>query len=114
MTLLFFILLVNWSCYPLVQAFSAAGSHPNVVQKVFLKVGRGKKWREAVVERYFDGVQNQDRDQIVSCFDPNGTKLRDVCGVSNSERIATPDDLGERCMEFLVAHPDTTVKYHYR
>jgi hypothetical protein len=36
-----------------------------------------------------------------------------VCGVSNSERLATPEELGERCMEFLAAHPDTKVMFHY-
>lgn len=78
-----------------------------------LKAGMGKTLREKVVERYFDGVQKQDREQIVSCFSPAGTKIRDVCGVSNSERLATPDVLGERCIEFLAAHPDTKVMFHY-
>ena len=90
----------------------SALSAPNVAQRALLKLGGGKKLREAVVERYFDGVQDQNREQIVSCFSPSGTKILDVCGVSNSERIATPAELGERCMEFLAAHPDTKVKFH--
>ena len=80
---------------------------------MLLKVGGGKALREQVVERYFNGVQLQNREQIVSCFSPMGTKIRDVCGVSNNERLATPDELGERCMEFLAAHPDTKVLFHY-
>ena len=90
-----------------------APTKPGLFQKALLKMGRGKRLREAVVERYFDGVQKQDREQIVSCFNPSGTTIRDVCGVSNSERMATPEELGERCMEFLAAHPDTVVKFHY-
>ena len=86
---------------------------PNLLQRMLLRAGGGKVLREQVVERYFNGVQLQNREQIVSCFSPDGTKIRDVCGVSNSERLATPDELGERCMEFLAAHPDTTVLFHY-
>lgn len=110
----FVLLLVIALAYlaPSVGAFSASNK-PNVFQKVLLKMGRGKQLREAVVLRYFDGVQKQDREQIVSCFNPSGTTIRDVCGVSNSERLATPEELGERCMEFLAAHPDTKVKFHY-
>jgi hypothetical protein len=98
-------------------AFSAGAfrtpNKPNVFQKALLRMGRGKKLREKVVERYFDGVQKQDRKQIMSCFSPLGTTIRDVCGVPNSERLATPEELGNRCMEFLAAHPNTQVKFHY-
>ena len=103
----------------IVSSFSSGNSppipapKPNLLQKMLLKAGGGKALREQVVERYFNGVQLQNREQIVSCFSPDGTKIRDVCGVSNSERLATPDELGERCMEFLAAHPDTTVLFHY-
>jgi hypothetical protein len=113
-TLLWFCLLfvITLVTSPFSSGFSTSRA-PNFFQKALLKVGKGKQWRESVVERYFDGVQQQNRDQIMSCFDPNGTRIRDVCGVSNSERIATPDELGERCIEFLAAHPDTQVKFHY-
>lgn len=97
----------------------SANSPPNLFQKTLLKLGLGKHWREAVVECYFDGVQRQNRDQIVSCFAPSGTKIRDV-GIlaastnnNKSERWATPDQLGDRCMQFLGAHPDTRVKFHF-
>jgi hypothetical protein len=107
-----FLRLTKIACLlSLTSAFSAP--KPNLLQKALLKAGGGKKLREEVVARYFDGVQKQDREQIVSCFNPSGTKIRDVCGVSNSEKFATPDDLGERCMEFLAAHPDTKVMFHY-
>ena len=69
--------------------------------------------REKVVERYFDGVTKQNREQISSVFSPEGTKIRDVCGKKSSERLATAEALGERCMEFLAAHPDTVVMFHY-
>ncbi|KAG7350777.1 hypothetical protein IV203_010137 [Nitzschia inconspicua] len=110
--LLLTVLLV---CLQSVVSFSSpAAGTPNILRRAILKVGGGKRWREDVVNRYFDGVQQQNRDQIISCFDPRGTKIRDVCGVSNSERMATPVELGERCMEFLAAHPDTMVKFHYK
>mmetsp|Transcript_13573 Transcript_13573/g.25505 ORF Transcript_13573/g.25505 Transcript_13573/m.25505 type:complete len:195 (+) Transcript_13573:75-659(+) len=96
-----------------VAAFSAS-PRLNPVQKFLLKIGRGKNLREEVVSRYFDGVRTQNREQIVSCFHSSGTTIRDVCGVSNTERLATPDELGERCMEFLAAHPDTKVMFHYK
>jgi hypothetical protein len=95
-----------------VCAFSSRG--PNVVEKTLLKIGRAKKLREEVVERYFDGVLKQNRQQIVSCFNPSGTKIRDVCGVFSGERVATPDELGDRCMEFLAAHPDTKVMFYFK
>jgi hypothetical protein len=107
----FHLLAMTASLFSLVSAL--ATTKPNVLQKALLRVGGGKQWREQVVARYFDGVEKQDREQIVSCFDPSGTKIRDVCGVSNSARTATPDELGERCMEFLAAHPDTQVLFHY-
>lgn len=87
-------------------------SGPSMLERSLLKVGSGKKLREQVVERYFDGVQQQDKDQTVSCFNPLGTKIRDVCGISSGERISTPDELGERCMQFLAAHPDTKVMFY--
>jgi hypothetical protein len=83
------------------------------LRKARLQSGGGKRLREKIVESYFEGVHKQDRDQITACFSPQGTKIRDVGGLSNSTRVATPFELGERCMEFLAAHPDTKVKFHY-
>jgi hypothetical protein len=37
---------------------------PNLLQKDLLKAGGGKKLREGVVARYFDGVQKQGHEQI--------------------------------------------------
>eukprot|EP00640_Fibrocapsa_japonica_P007597 CAMPEP_0113937712 /NCGR_PEP_ID=MMETSP1339-20121228/4276_1 /TAXON_ID=94617 /ORGANISM="Fibrocapsa japonica" /LENGTH=155 /DNA_ID=CAMNT_0000940583 /DNA_START=103 /DNA_END=570 /DNA_ORIENTATION=+ /assembly_acc=CAM_ASM_000762 len=83
------------------------------MQKIKLKAGFGKNLRENVVFNYFDGVNKKDREQIKSCFDPSGTKIRDVCGVSNTEKQCTPDMLADRCMEFLAAHPDTVVDFYH-
>jgi hypothetical protein len=94
-------------------ALTLAAPKQTIFQKILLKAGRGKRLREQVVESYFDGVDKQNLEQIVNCFDPAGTKIRDVCGVSNVERMATPEQLGERCMEFLAAHPDCRVMFHY-
>lgn len=108
-----FLLLLPAVTLPNISLAFSHVHEPNLFQKVVLKLGRGKRWREQVVERYFDGVRHQDRDQIVSCFPTSGTKIRDICGVSKSERLATPDQLGDRCMQFLAAHPDTKVMFHY-
>lgn len=75
-------------------------------------MGAGKALREAVVWRYFDGVNKKDRHQIISCFAPQA-RLRDVCGVNNGVRNVNPEDLADRCMDFLGAHPDTTVAFHH-
>jgi hypothetical protein len=108
------IQITTFACLVSVSvALAVASTRPNLIQKAFLKAGGGKKLREEAVARYFDGVDKQNREQIVSCFNPSGTKIRDVCGVSNSERLATPDQLGDRCMEFLAAHPDCKVMFHH-
>ena len=67
--------------------------------------------KEAVVRRYFDGVNLRDRDLMASCFaDP--VELRDMCGPSGGRpRLATPTAMADRCMEFLAAHPDCVVRY---
>jgi hypothetical protein len=68
--------------------------------------------REQVVFKYFDGVNKKDRAQIASCFADNAI-IRDVCSINSSEREVRPGDLADRCMEFLQAHPDCKVAFHY-
>uniref|UniRef100_A0A7S4JJF8 SnoaL-like domain-containing protein n=1 Tax=Odontella aurita TaxID=265563 RepID=A0A7S4JJF8_9STRA len=94
-------------------ARSLATSSPSFVQKALLKSGRGKSLREEVVGRYFDGVNKKDAEQIASCFGSDGARIRDVCGPSGVEREASRDQLADRCMEFLAAHPDARVDFHY-
>jgi hypothetical protein len=67
---------------------------------------------EAVVRRYFDGVNKKDPVQIRSCFDETAT-IRDVCGVSNTIRTVEAGALVDRCMEFVTAHPDCKVDFYY-
>jgi len=67
---------------------------------------------ENVVRKYFDGVNKKDPKQIESCFDSKAT-IRDVCGISDTKRNVMPKDLADRCMEFLAAHPDCKVDFHY-
>jgi len=68
--------------------------------------------REKVVFKYFDGVNKKDRDQIASCFGEK-TVIRDVCSINSCEKEVKPGDLADRCMEFLQAHPDCKVDFHY-
>jgi hypothetical protein len=95
---------------------SAAALSPNSIQKLLLKTGYlGKGLREQVVENYFEGVKQKDRDLISSCFADTVT-IRDVCNLNKSseKREANPEILADRCMEFLAAHPDTNVDFYYR
>lgn len=55
----------------------------------------------------------KDREQIASCFPETGASIRDVCGLSQKEKSATRDQLADRCMEFVAAHPDCVVHFHY-
>ena len=51
---------------------------------------------------------------IRSCFDTTAT-IRDVCNTigSSEERVVDADKLVERCMDFVTAHPDCRVQFHY-
>lgn len=71
----------------------------------------GPEAAEEVVSRYFDGVNDKDAQMIASCFAPS-VELRDMCGISKgTPRTATPQDMADRCMEFLAAHPDCAVRF---
>ena len=67
---------------------------------------------EEVVRRYFDGVNKKDPVQLRSCFGETAT-IRDVCGLDSSTRSVPSDNLVDRCMEFVTAHPDCLVRFHY-
>ena len=84
------------------------------MQKGLMRLGFGKnRTREQLVLRYFDGVNKKDREQISSCFPKEGARIRDVCGVSSMEKYVSQDVLADRCMDFLAAHPDTKVDFHF-
>jgi hypothetical protein len=69
--------------------------------------------KEAVVRRYFDGVNKKDPEMMASCFAAT-VELRDMCGPSKGEpRMACSKDMANRCMEFLAAHPDCKVEYEH-
>ena len=76
---------------------------------------------EATVRRYFNGVNEKDPDMIRSCFGETAT-IRDVCALNAADvdaigateaRTVEADVLVQRCMEFLKAHPDCLVRFHY-
>jgi hypothetical protein len=72
----------------------------------------GQKRRiENVVRKYFDGVNKKDPEQIRSCFGDEAV-IRDVV-VSNTKRTVPAQVLVDRCMDFLTAHPDCQVNFHY-
>ena len=66
---------------------------------------------ENVVRKYFDGVNKKDPDQIRSCFGDEAT-ICDVV-VSEAKRTVQAQILTDRCMDFLAAHPDCSVNFHY-
>ena len=65
---------------------------------------------EAVVRRYFEGVNKQSHAQISSCFAPT-VELRDMCGPSPGLKTATAEQMADRCCDFLRAHPDCVVRF---
>ena len=67
---------------------------------------------EEVVRRYFDGVNKKDPVQLRSCFGDQAT-IRDICGLDSSVRTVPSQNLVDRCMEFVTAHPDCLVRFHY-
>jgi Tfp pilus assembly protein PilV len=72
---------------------------------------------EAVVRRYFEGVNNQDPVQIRSCFGDEAT-IRDVSGIIHTDTSVISSTvqaqaLVERRMEFVTAHPDAKVEFYY-
>eukprot|EP00542_Grammatophora_oceanica_P009358 CAMPEP_0194026476 /NCGR_PEP_ID=MMETSP0009_2-20130614/766_1 /TAXON_ID=210454 /ORGANISM="Grammatophora oceanica, Strain CCMP 410" /LENGTH=158 /DNA_ID=CAMNT_0038665167 /DNA_START=145 /DNA_END=618 /DNA_ORIENTATION=+ len=87
------------------HAFSAAV--PTSVTSPELKT----KMEETVL-RYFTGVTEKDSKKIRSCFGETAT-IRDVCGLNDSTRTVPSEDLVERCMDFVTAHPDCVVNFHY-
>ena len=100
---------------------------PTLLQRIRLKFNIvDKKLRERIVHTYFHGVQTKNIPQIINCFSDDGTIIRDVCNLQQQSSTTTNDEnkkeegklvskefLGERCNEFLMAHPNTVVKFHY-
>lgn len=70
-----------------------------------------KRRMENVVRKYFDGVNKKDPEQIRSCFGDQAV-IRDIV-VSNTKRTVPAQVLVDRCMDFLTAHPDCQVNFHY-
>ena len=67
--------------------------------------------KEDVVRRYFDGVNQQDADMMSSCF-AEQVELIDMCGPSKGiPKFASCQEMADRCMEFLAAHPDCRVEF---
>ncbi|EEC45391.1 predicted protein [Phaeodactylum tricornutum CCAP 1055/1] len=67
---------------------------------------------ESLVRQYFEGVNQQDPEMIRRCFGETAT-IWDVCGINSSRRTVKAKDLVDRCMDFVTAHPDCVVKFHY-
>ena len=101
----------------------ASLTSPNLLQKLRLRLGFGKALRERVVHKYFHGVDTKNISQITECFPPTpggSAIIRDICSLTNRDvmyedvgKMVTAGFLGERCREFLDAHPDAKVLFHY-
>jgi len=62
---------------------------------------------EAVVRQYFEGVNQKDPKMIRECFG-DSAKIWDVCALkASSHRTVQAEDLVDRCMDFVTAHPGT-------
>lgn len=69
---------------------------------------------ELIVRQYFEGVNETDFLKIKNCFAPNSQlRIRDVCALNQNYRDVNVNDLVNRCREFLLAHPDCNVDFHY-
>ena len=102
---------------------------PTLLQRIRLKFNIvDKSLREQVVHTYFHGEHTKNIPQIINCFSDDGTIIRDVCNLQSSTtstnnenkeeeedggKLVSKEFLGERCNEFLMAHPNTVVKFHY-
>ena len=67
---------------------------------------------EEVVRSYFRGVDEKNPELIQSCFGDTAT-IRDVCGLNDDVRSVPSKVLVERCMDFVTAHPDVKIDFHY-
>jgi hypothetical protein len=67
---------------------------------------------EELVRRYFQGVTEKNASMIQSCFGETDV-LRDVCAINSACRIVRADDVVERRMDFVRAHPDCIVHFEY-
>ena len=95
----------------------------SLVSSLSLPFGKRRRCAkmEATVKRYFEGVNAKDPDMIRSCFedidatkkDPTMATIRDVCALNTASRTVPVEDLVNRCMDFLTAHPDTVVDFYY-
>jgi len=86
---------------------AASGSGSNVGDD-----NNNKNMMEATVRKYFEGVNRKDPTMIRDCFGDKAT-IRDVCGINSHQKTVPASTLVERCMEFVTAHPDTLVRFHY-
>ena len=98
---------------PLLIFLAVAGSFAKLKCSAFSSTSAPSfTQREQIVRNYFDGVNKKDRAQIRSCFSTEAY-IRDVCALNSSEKAVNPEDLADRCMEFLQAHPDCKVDFYY-
>lgn len=93
------------------SAFSFGGYEPQQQPKYPPQVPTPEQ-REEVVRRYFDGVTTKNPNQIYSCF-AEEAYITDICSINASKRRVSSELLTDRCMEFLAAHPDCRVDFHY-
>mmetsp|Transcript_11578 Transcript_11578/g.15252 ORF Transcript_11578/g.15252 Transcript_11578/m.15252 type:complete len:286 (+) Transcript_11578:60-917(+) len=76
-----------------------------------------QRMMEAIVCRYFQGVDEKNAQMIRSCFGEKDILIRDVIGGNNSQQVAmaktvNANDMVQRCMDFVTAHPDVRVHFH--
>lgn len=115
------VVLYQLSCCYLVHtvAFSVSSSISTTFSSSMNDASRGsphtpdiQNEMESVVKRYFQGVQNKNPEMIRSCFN-DVASIRDVCGINDSTRTVSSDILVQRCIDFVTAHPDVVIKFHY-
>ena len=105
---------MNHTCFPFLWRLLASLAFIwSSAVSAFSAVSRDTTRMESVVRQYFEGVNQKNPQLIRDCLDDSAV-LWDVCALrASSQRKVKAEDLVERCMDFVTAHPDCRVQFHF-
>ena len=104
---------MNKACYPILLRLLAVQAYIWGSISAFSAATRDTTRMEAVVRQYFEGVNQKNPQLIRECFDDSAI-IWDICALrASNQRKVKAEDLVERCMDFVTAHPDCLVQFHF-